>query len=73
MRRFYCCILFILFAFTENLSAQTTDFGALVGAEYSGKIVKGLGYSVEGEVKTDNNFIGFNRFKAGAGIDYSFW
>lgn len=72
MRRIFCCILLLLFVFAGNLSAQTTDFGLVVGAGYSGKIVKGLGYSVEGEVKTCNNFIGFNRFKADAGIDYSF-
>ncbi len=53
--------------------AQTTDFGMIVGAGYSGKIVNGLGYSIEGEVKSCDNFIGFNRVKADAGIDYSFW
>ena len=63
--------LVCLFACT--LQAQTTDFGAIVGAGYSGKIVKGFGYSVEGEVKTSGNFIDFNRFKASAGLGYSFW
>lgn len=63
--------LVCLFACT--LQAQTTDFGAIVGAGYSGKIVKGFGYSVEGEVKTSGNFIEFNRFKASAGLGYSFW
>ena len=43
--------------------AQTTDFGAIVGAGYSGKIVKGFGYSLEGEVKTWGNFKKFNRLK----------
>ena len=56
-----------------GMQAQTTDFGAIVGAGYSGKIVKGFGYSVEGEVKTSGNFIDFNRFKASAGLGYSFW
>lgn len=55
------------------LQAQTNDFGAIVGAGYSGKIVKGFGYSVEGEVKTSGNFTEFNRFKASAGLGYSFW
>ncbi len=55
------------------LQAQTTDFGAIVGAGYSGKIVKGFGYSVEGEVKTGGNFIEFNRFKVSGGLGYSFW
>jgi hypothetical protein len=55
------------------LQAQTTDFGAIVGAGYSGKIVKGFGYSVEGEVKTGGNFTDFNRLKASAGLGYSFW
>ena len=59
--------------FACTLQAQTTDFGAIVGAGYSGKIVKGFGYSVEGEVKTGGNFIEFNRFKASAGLGYSFW
>ena len=63
--------LVCLFACT--LQAQTTDFGAIVGAGYSGKIVKGFGYSVEGEVKTGGNFTEFNRFKASAGLGYSFW
>ena len=63
--------LVCLFACT--LQAQTTDFGAIVGAGYSGKIVKGFGYSVEGEVKTSGNFTEFNRFKASAGLGYSFW
>lgn len=56
-----------------GMQAQTTDFGAIVGAGYSGKIVKGFGYSVEGEVKTSGNIIDFNRFKASAGLGYSFW
>ena len=55
------------------MQAQTTDFGAIVGAGYSGKIVKGFGYSVEGEVKTGGNFIEFNRFKVSGGLGYSFW
>ena len=59
--------------FACTLQAQTTDFGAIIGAGYSGKIVKGFGYSVEGEVKTSGNFIEFNRFKASAGLGYSFW
>ena len=45
--------------FACNLQAQTTDFGAIVGAGYSGKIVKGFGYSVEGEIKTGGNFTEF--------------
>ena len=55
------------------VQAQTTDLGAIVGAGYSGKIVKGFGYSVEGEVKTSGTFIEFNRFKVSAGLGYSFW
>jgi hypothetical protein len=56
-----------------GMQAQTTDFGAIIGAGYSGKIVKGFGYSVEGEVKTGGNFIEFNRFKVSGGLGYSFW
>jgi len=56
-----------------SVQAQTTDFGAIVGAGYSGKIVKGFGYSVEGEVKTSGTFIEFNRFKVSTGLGYSFW
>lgn len=59
--------------FACALQAQTTDFGAIVGAGYSGKIVKGFGYSVEGEVKTSGNFTEFNRFKVSGGLGYSFW
>ena len=59
--------------FACNMQAQTTDFGAIVGAGYSGKIVKGFGYSVEGEVKTWGNFTKFNRLKVSAGLGYSFW
>lgn len=55
------------------LQAQTTDFGAIVGAGYSGRIVKGLVYSVEGEVKTGGYFIDFNRLKVSGGLGYSFW
>ena len=53
-----------------SVYAQTTDFGAIVGAGYSGKIVKGLGYSAEAEVKTWGNFTEFNRFKVSADFDY---
>jgi len=55
------------------MQAQTNDFGAIVGAGYSGKIVKGLDYSVEGELKLYDNFTALNNFKISTGLGYSFF
>ncbi|MBQ5424349.1 MAG: hypothetical protein IIU33_03895, partial [Bacteroidales bacterium] len=75
MKKVRIILLFVILVCLPYISvyAQTTDFGAIVGAGYSGKIVKGFGYSVEGEVKTGGNFTEFNRFKVSGGFGYSFW
>lgn len=75
MKRVSIILLFVTLVCLPciSLQAQTTDFGAIVGASYSGKIVKGFGYSAEGELKTGGNFIEFNRFKVSGGLGYSFW
>lgn len=55
------------------LKAQTFETGGIVGAEYDMKIMKGWHWGAETEVRFNQNFTHYGRWKIGAGTDYSFW
>lgn len=65
-------VLFVL-AIQAPVLAQTYECGGLLGAEFDFKIVNKLHLSVESEGRFNQNFTNFDRFKLGAGLDYSFW
>lgn len=69
-RSFIVC--FLLF-FVLAVSAQTHDFGGVVGAEYEKKIGGGFAFSSELEGRFDHCFTSFNRLKVGASFDYTFF
>ena len=52
--------------------AQTHEAGGIVALGYEKKIVKGLDFNLGGELRFDQNFMAFDRFKLSAGLDYSF-
>ncbi|MCF0205806.1 MAG: DUF2490 domain-containing protein [Bacteroidales bacterium] len=66
----------LFFCFTAllplSLKSQSVDFGAILGAEFSGDIVKGLDYGFGVELRTDDCFVHYNQMRLSAGIDYSF-
>ena len=66
----------LFFCFTAllplSLKSQSVDFGAILGAEFSGDIVKGLDYGLGVELRTDDCFVHYNQMRLSAGIDYSF-
>lgn len=63
----------VLIAWPLAISAQSFETGALLGAGYEMKILKGWHWGVEAEARFDNNFTHLDRFKAGVGTDYAFW
>ncbi len=62
-----CLFLFLGAA----LHAQTFETGGLVGAEYEMKILKGWHWSAETQLRFDNNFTHYDRWKVGVGTDYT--
>ncbi len=66
-------LLINCFLLSFSAVAQSTDFGAIVDVGYSGKIVRNFKYSLEGEVKTCDNFTSLNNVKLVVGVNYSFW
>ena len=69
--KFSLLIFFLLFA--GRMAGQTFETGGVVGAEYEMKILKGWHWGAEAEVRFDQNFTHFDRFKVGVGTDYAFW
>ena len=43
------------------------------GAEYEKKVAKGLHFSLDGQLRFNQNFTNFDRLRVGAGLDYTFW
>ena len=54
------------------LHAQTFETGGLVGAEYEMKILKGWHWSAETQLRFDQHFTHYDRWKVGVGTDYTF-
>ena len=54
------------------LFAQSTDFGAIVGAEATKKFSH-FGLTAEAEGRFNHNFTNFSRLKLSAGADYTFF
>lgn len=52
---------------------QTHEVGAIISAEYEKKIVKGLHFGLDGQVRFDQNLTNFDRVRIGGGFDYNFW
>ena len=66
-------IAFVLVAMTAMAqSGRTTDFGGIVGAEFSMDLPAKFGLSVEEELRFDNNCTQFNRWLNSVGVDYTF-
>ncbi len=64
--------LFLLL-WSGQLTAQTFETGALLGAEYEMKIMKGWHWGVGGQLRFDHNFTQYNRAKVSVSTDYTFW
>lgn len=66
----FCWLIVLLPLWT---SAQTFETGGIVGLEYDMKILKGWHWNAETNVRFDNNFTQYDRWKIGIGTDYTFW
>lgn len=65
-------ILVMVASFPFLSFAQTTDFGALLGVNYTKEINDAWNYSLESEARFDENFTSFDRLKVSNGFDYTF-
>ena len=67
-------ILIICFVcFPILAKGQTHEAGAIIGVEYEKKVLKGLHFGLDGQLRFNQNFTNFDRLRIGAGLDYSFW
>lgn len=72
MKRYPILWLLVLVFVPMCLSGQTHEAGGLIHLGFEQKIVKGFDFGLEAEGRFDRNFTSFDRFKLGAGFDYSF-
>ena len=65
-------LLFLCLLSGAILYAQSFETGGLVGAEYEMKILKGWHWSAATQLRFDQNFTHYDRWKVGVGTDYTF-
>lgn len=65
-------IAFLTFMISLSAYSQTTDFGAVLGIDYTKKINSAWNFSLEGEGRFNQNFTAYDRLKVGTGFDFSF-
>ena len=61
---------FLLFGF--SLKAQSTDFGAILQAEYQNNFYGDFDIWVKEDLRFDNDFLQYSRSKTTLGVDYKF-
>ena len=73
MKRIANILVILILCLPFAAKGQTHEAGAILGVEYEKKVVKGLHYGMDGQVRFNQNFTNFDQLRLGAGLDYTFW
>ena len=65
-------LIICIVCFPVFMKGQTHETGAIFGVEYEKKVVKGLHFGLDGQLRFNQNFTNFDRLRLGAGLDYTF-